>query len=248
LRDGRVAWARQESHRATLDQLRIAVDGAPNSGRGEVRPEAEMLRLKKQRQADETRQAKEIARAASAEISTELDDFNADYIKPLDALMKRINQAILCDPRVGIDLHVKNRKIEQSASKTGEVPDSIDEIDPVLVHSEGQMAALAVSMLCAASLTYPWSRWRALVLDDPLQHNDAIHASAFADLVGNVVLEKDYQVLLSTHDIGQAEFLQRKFDARRIPCATLSLLGTGREGVEWTFAGPRSSSLRAASA
>ena len=100
---------------------------------------------------------------------------------------------------------------------------------------EGQMAALAVSMLCAASLTYPWSRWRALVLDDPLQHNDAIHAAAFADLIGNLVKHKGYQVLLSSHDLAQAEFLRRKFDARHIPCAGLDLLGRGKEGVEWTF-------------
>jgi hypothetical protein len=44
-----------------------------------------------------------------------------------------------------------------------------------------------------------------------------------------------YQILLSTHDLAQAEFLQRKFAARKIPCATLSLLGTGREGVEISF-------------
>jgi hypothetical protein len=90
-------------------------------------------------------------------------------------------------------------------------------------------------MLCAASLTYPWSRWRALILDDPLQHNDAIHAAAFADLMGNLVKVKEYQVLLTTHDLGQAEFLQRKFGARGIPCAVLNLLGRGKNGVDWTF-------------
>ena len=101
------------------------------------------------------------------------------------------------------------------------------------------MAALAVSMLCGASLTYPWSRWRALVFDDPLQHNDAIHASAFADLIANLVQAKDYQVLLSTHDLGQAEFLRRKFDSRGLPCAVLNLLGLGEAGVEWEFLPPR---------
>ena len=102
--------------------------------------------------------------------------------------MKSVSRAILCDPRVGIDHHVRNRRVEQSATKDGEVPAEVGQIDPVLVHSEGQMAALSVSMLCAASLTYPWSRWRGLVLDDPLQHNDAIHAAAFADFIGDVCL------------------------------------------------------------
>jgi exonuclease SbcC len=146
--------------------------------------------------------------------------------------MKRINQAILTDPRVGIDLHVHKKKIEQTAVKSGEVPEGID---PILVHSEGQMSALAVSMLCAASLTFPWCRWPALVLDDPLQHNDSIHTAAFADLMSNLVQKRSYQVLISTHDMAQAEFLQRKLVSRKIPCATLNLLGTGRDGVETSF-------------
>ncbi len=235
LREGREAWARQQAHRGTFERLRLAVDLAPNSERDQIREVGQKNLADKQRQLEATKQTKEIASLASADIAREVEDFNAEYILPLDALMKQINRAILCDPRVGIDLHVRRKKIEQSASSNGDLPTAIGQIDPLLVHSEGQMAALAVSMLCAASLTYPWSRWRALVLDDPLQHNDAIHAAAFADFVANLVQQKDYQVLLSTHDLGQAEFLQRKFDARRIPCATLSLLGRGKEGVEWVF-------------
>ncbi len=188
-----------------------------------------------EKEAHDTAEAKEIAALASTDIAEAVEEFSADYLKPLDALSNQINQAILCDPRVGVGLHVNKKKIEQSASLTGELPASLGKVDPRLVHSEGQMAALAVSMLCAASLTYPWSRWRALVLDDPLQHNDAIHAAAFADLIGNLVQHKGYQVLLSTHDLAQAEFLRRKFEARHIPCAGLDLLGRGKEGVEWTF-------------
>jgi hypothetical protein len=199
-----------------------------------VRSAAQAARVALATQLGEVRQVKEIARAASADITGELESFNAEYIKPLSFLMSQINQAILCDPRVGIDLHVKRKKIEQSAVKGAEVPKALGDIDPVLVHSEGQMAALAVSMLTAASLTFPWSRWKALVLDDPLQHNDSIHAAAFADLMGNLITAEGYQVLLSTHDVGQAEFLQRKFRSRRIPCTTLSLLGIGKEGVEWS--------------
>lgn len=82
---------------------------------------------------------------------------------------------------------------------------------------------------------YPWSRWRGLVLDDPLQHNDTIHAAAFADFVCNLVASRGYQVLLSTHDRAQAEFLRRKMTSRNLPCAVLNLLGTGQDGVEWTY-------------
>ncbi|WP_339692412.1 AAA family ATPase [uncultured Parasphingorhabdus sp.] len=248
LRQGRLAWARQLSHRAVLEQVREQVDGPPNGGRSELLASADSLREKYRSNVQAIRQVKEIARAASADINAELEDFNSEYIKPLGFLMAEINQAILCDPRVGIDLHVKKKKIEQSAVKQGEVPEAVGEIDPMLVHSEGQMAALAVSMLCAASLTFPWSRWKALVLDDPLQHNDSIHAAAFADLMGNLVSAEGYQILLSTHDVAQAEFLQRKFRSRRIPCTTLSLLGIGKEGVEWSVRSPTSGNPEAATA
>ena len=181
---------------------------------------------------------KAIASAVSVRIADAVDRFNSDYIKPLDELTKRINRTILCDERISINYKVGKRRITQSAGIDGQLSTKMN-VDPALIHSEGQMAALAVSMLCAASLTYPWSRWRALVFDDPLQHNDAIHASAFADLIANLVQVKDYQVLLSTHDLGQAEFLLRKFEARGLPCSVLNLLGLGKAGVEWEFLPPR---------
>lgn len=234
LREGREAWARQQAHRASFERLRLASDLAPNSEREQIREAVQRNLGKKQVQLAATRQAKQIAAATSTDIATEVEEFNAEYIQPLDTLMKAVNRAILCDPRVGIDLHVRRKKIAQTAARDGELPPG-GAIDPLLVHSEGQMAALAVSMLCAASLTYPWSRWRALILDDPLQHNDAIHAAAFADFIGNMVQQQGYQILLSTHDLGQAEFLQRKFDARRVHCRTLSLLGRGKDGVEWVI-------------
>lgn len=235
LADSTAAWVRQESHRSALERLRDAIDGAPNSNRDQIRIAAETVVGTQRQLVAATAETKAIARAASFDILDQVADFNAAYIEPLDDLMKQINLAILGDPRIGIDLQVKNKKIEQVAYKAGEVPAAIGDIDPALVHSEGQMAALGVSMLAAASLTYPWSRWRALILDDPLQHNDAIHASAFADLMGNIVRDRGYQLLISTHDVAQAEFLRRKFQSRRIPCSLLNLLGTGREGVEWTL-------------
>jgi hypothetical protein len=227
LREGRFIFARQRSHGVVLEQIREHLDGAMVESREQLVGRFSLLLVQKQEELQDVIQVKEITKDAAADISTELADFNSAYIDPLGQLMSRINQAILCDPRVGIDLHVTNKKVEQTAVKGSQVPRTAGGVDPILVHSEGQMAALAVSMLCAASLTFPWSRWKALVLDDPLQHNDSIHAAAFADFMGNLVSTEGYQVLISTHDLAQAQFLQRKFSSRRIPCQTLSLLGQG---------------------
>ena len=248
LRDGREAWSRQMAHRAAMERLRGIVDLAPNSTRDQVRESATQALQKIKGEVEATIQSKQIASSASDLIAEAVSAFNAAYLDPLKLLTNRINQAILCDPRIGIDLTLQKRGIKQSASVAGEMPKELDSVDPMLVHSEGQMAALAVSMLCAASLTYPWSRWRALILDDPLQHNDSIHAAAFADFVGNMVRVKDYQVLLTTHDLGQSEFLQRKFNARNIPCSVLNLLGRGENGVDWTFQSSSARGLSAAAA
>ncbi|UCI17884.1 AAA family ATPase [Mesorhizobium sp. B2-1-8] len=245
LRLGREAWARQSAHRGAFERLFAQVDLAPNSTREQIRTAVSQKLEAIEAELGATITSKEIASSASVEIAEAVDQFNADYIKPLDELTKRINRAILCDDRIAINLRVGKRQIKQSAALEGQLPNSLN-VDPGLIHSEGQMAALAVSMLCGASLTYPWSRWRALVFDDPLQHNDAIHASAFADLIANLVEAKDYQVLLSTHDLGQAEFLRRKFDARGLPCASLNLLGLGKAGVEWEFLSSRGIGTEAA--
>lgn len=238
LRDGRVAWSRQGAHRDALERLRANLRAASNHTRDQVREAgAAKLRSLTARIATVSR-TKAIAAQASSAIETELNDFNADYIRPLATLMKRINRSILCDPRIGIEFRVDRNSVDQAAVKGDEIPKDRGDIDPLLVHSEGQMAALGVSLLCAASLTFPWSRWKALVLDDPLQHNDAIHAAAFADFVGNLVRARGYQVLLSTHELAQAQFLQRKFRARDIPCTMVTLLGAGADGVEETIEGP----------
>ena len=102
---------------------------------------------------------------------------------------------------------------------------------PQLVLSEGQMAANGFSILCSASVAYKWSNWRALLLDDPLQHNDIVYAAAFADVMCNLVEYEGYQLLMSSHDRGEGEFLFRKFDAAGLPCTMVTLTAPSRDGV-----------------
>ena len=68
-------------------------------------------------------------------------------------------------------------------------------------------------------------------MDDPLQHNDVIHASAFMDLLRQMVRELDYQVILSTHDSAEADFLIRKCRSAGIPHRVHELLPHGDEGL-----------------
>lgn len=227
-----LAWSRQRTHTDALERLRARIKAASNHTRDQVRDAATAKVQAWAKRSGVVTRTKNLAASASAEIETELNSFNSEFIRPLEKLMGRINRSILCDPTIGIEFTVHKNSVDQSAVKGTEIPKDRGSIDPRLVHSEGQMAALGVSLMCAASLTFPWSRWKAMVLDDPLQHNDAIHAAAFADFIGNLVLSRGYQVFLSTHELGQAEFLRRKFKARGIPCSLVSLIGAGEDGVE----------------
>jgi exonuclease SbcC len=105
------------------------------------------------------------------------------------------------------------------------------EMNPNLYFSEGQLSALSVAALLAASTTFGWSRWKGLLLDDPLQHNDVIHASAFMDLLRQLVNGLGYQIILSTHDSSEAEFLSRKCRSAGIPYQIHELAPRGEEGL-----------------
>ena len=76
-----------------------------------------------------------------------------------------------------------------------------------LILSEGQAGVKSLSYLLSASVAYPWSRWRALLLDDPLQYNDIIHKTAFFDVLRPMVATERYQVILTTHDLEEGSSL-----------------------------------------
>jgi exonuclease SbcC len=97
--------------------------------------------------------------------------------------------------------------------------------------SEGQASIKALSFLMAASTSYQWSRWKALILDDPLQYNDLVHKAAFLDLLRPLVLTQGYQVIISTHDLEEAEFIERKCRNADIRVGSCHLLGLGTSGV-----------------
>lgn len=232
LREARVVWNRQVSHHETIERLREIAGAAPNVSRDALRSQILTIQSAWAQKTTAIMQAKSIAQKSYGEVTKAVEAFNREYLKPLNKLMNKLNRAILSEPDIGLDLRVGKKKVEQTAIKSPDAPAHVTKLDPQLVHSEGQMAALAVSMLCAASLTFPWSRWSCLILDDPLQHNDVIHTAAFADMLCNLIRAKGYQVFLSTHDLAQAEFLRRKFSAASVPCTTVHLLGRGLTGID----------------
>jgi exonuclease SbcC len=100
--------------------------------------------------------------------------------------------------------------------------------------SEGQLAATAFTQVVSMSTAYRWSAWPALLLDDPVQHNDVLHVSAFVDLLRNLVRDQAYQVVLSTHDPEIANFISRKLRSDGgIDQLTCHFEGLGEGGVTY---------------
>ncbi|WP_170979445.1 AAA family ATPase [Roseomonas sp. HF4] len=170
-------------------------------------------------------------------LKSEAESFSTQFLLPLNDLIDAFNRALLSTPGETVQFNAEHTvertalamqlryadPIENAMYKTG--------LPPQLVLSEGQMAANGFSILCAASTAYRWSRWRALLLDDPLQHNDIIHAAAFVDVMRSLVELEGYQLIMSSHKRDEGEFIARKFDAAGLPCTVVELIGASKDGV-----------------
>lgn len=100
-------------------------------------------------------------------------------------------------------------------SKSVPVPD---------VASEAQLTDLQLTFLLSMAMSHQWSPWKALLLDDPTQHHDLVHASAVFDLLRDYVIDHGFQVVIATHDALQARYFLRK------------LQNDGIEAKIWTLA------------
>lgn len=187
-----------------------------------------------------TTTARSAVKRYSEDLQKQADDFSARVLDPLNTVIDDFNEAMLSTPGESIQFKADTRVDATSFGMALRYREKVDnaietkkDLPPQVVLSEGQLAANGFSILCAASTAYPWSRWRALLLDDPLQHNDIIHTAAFVDVMRNMVELNGYQLIMSSHDRGESEFIARKFDAAGLPCSTVLLTAPSDKGVVW---------------
>jgi DNA repair exonuclease SbcCD ATPase subunit len=175
--------------------------------------------------------------AYGEQLKTEAESFSTKFLLPLNDLIDAFNRALLSTPGETVQFNAEHTVERTALAMALRYADPIENaqykttLPPQLVLSEGQMAANGFSILCAASTAYRWSRWRALLLDDPLQHNDIIHAAAFVDVMRNLVQFEGYQLIMSSHKRDEGEFIARKFDAAGLPCTVVELIGASKNGV-----------------
>lgn len=184
-----------------------------------------------------TTETREALVAYGEQLRVEAESFSNKFLLPLNELIDSFNRALLSTPGESVQFNAEHTVEKTSLAMQLRQSDDIEaaqyraSLPPQLVLSEGQMAANGFSILCAASTAYRWSRWRALLLDDPLQHNDIIHAAAFVDVMRNLVEFENYQLIMSSHKRDEGEFIARKFDAANLPCTVVELIGASKDGV-----------------
>jgi hypothetical protein len=169
-------------------------------------------------------------------IQEQADVYAEQVLQPLNETIQRFGRALMTWADASIfykaEHYASRSELRSGVVRTGpEGGRTYLEVNPNLFFSEGQLSALSVCALLAASTTFQWSRWRALLMDDPLQHNDVFHASGFMDLLRQLVLRLNYQVVLSTHDNAEAAFLSRKCESANIPFRACELYPHGDDGL-----------------
>jgi exonuclease SbcC len=177
--------------------------------------------------------ARQLATRLKETMQREAESYSSTVLEPLNERISALHAMLSPSHEFAFDFNVRQHKSRTDFRLHMSVAEDEDPLDPYLRLSEGQLSALNLTVLLAASTAYRWSRWRALLLDDPLQQNDLIHAAAFLDVVRDLVQQERYQVILSTHDLEHANFIDRKCRGAGIPVQRCWLLSGTETGVRY---------------
>ncbi|MDF1812492.1 MAG: hypothetical protein P1V20_09760 [Verrucomicrobiales bacterium] len=178
---------------------------------------------------------KKRAQQIAEHLKSEAEHFNESTLKPLSSRIQKFHD-VLSSFRYEISLETKTAKggtkLNQRVNRKG---NSTDWVHPLAELSDGQISVQGLATLFAASTEYRWSRWPSVLLDDPLQSSDLLHASAFIDILRGLIKDLKYQVFLSSHDLEEARYIIRKCERSGIDVSQCHLLGPGVNGVRAVF-------------
>ncbi|WP_278937892.1 AAA family ATPase [Pseudomonas helleri] len=115
------------------------------------------------------------------------------------------------------------------------------ELVPVpAIASEAQLTDLQLTFLLSMALDHQWSSWRGLLLDDPTQHHDLVHAASVFDVLRDYIVDHGFQVVIATHDALQARYFMRKLQNDGIEARIWSLVPTPDGVTASEISSPRS--------
>lgn len=165
----------------------------------------------------------------SRALKVRLETFHNTIIDPVIPFQQELLRRIVRNPKFNLtQIDFEQRRNKHFATTL--VPLNSKNVPIQYVASEAQITEVQLSLLLALAVKQPWCAWRGLLLDDPTQHHDLIHASAIFDILRDYIADYEFQLILATHDGNQAGFLERKLRNDGLPTRVYRLVG-GQNGV-----------------
>ena len=104
-----------------------------------------------------------------------------------------------------------------------------DDINPQFVFSSGQRRATGLAFLLSVNLSIAWSRWKTLVLDDPVQHVDDFRAVHLAEVLAHL-RDTGRQIVCAVEDSALADLMCRRLAGSKMSTGKRIKLGNAAEG------------------
>lgn len=105
-----------------------------------------------------------------------------------------------------------------------------DELNPQFIFSSGQRRATGLAFLLSVNLSLAWSRWRSILLDDPVQHIDDFRSVQLAEVMAQLSAG-GRQIICAVEDTALADLLCRRLPIDSEGQATRVTLGSDHEGA-----------------
>ena len=105
-----------------------------------------------------------------------------------------------------------------------------EELNPQFLFSSGQRRATGLAFLLSVNVSLAWSKWRSILLDDPVQHIDDFRAIHLAELMAALVAT-GRQIICAVEDAALADMLCRRLPINRLGDGKRITLGPNEDGV-----------------
>lgn len=105
-----------------------------------------------------------------------------------------------------------------------------DGVNPQFVFSSGQRRATGLAFLLSVNLSITWSRWRSILLDDPVQHVDDFRTVHLSEVLAHLC-QSGRQIVCAVEDSALAELMCRRLPTSEGAKGKQVTLGADRDGA-----------------
>jgi chromosome segregation ATPase len=129
---------------------------------------------------------------------TDMTDTLKALASPLNSIFERLNGHPLFGAlRIEPDEKGKTVTFRVETPRNSENT-SVGDVPPRSYLSDAQLNIVALSIFLSIALYQTWSKFRLIVVDDPVQQMDDLNAASFIDLIREIAVQNRRQFLLTT--------------------------------------------------